>query len=165
MPELPEVESVRRGVDEWTAGALITGAEVVRNLTTDAKLTGPWFAEELLVPDVGESALPSDIKIYAFYGQVGYGFARRAPLHQDVAERRRLDGAGEHGNAGAIGGALAQQRVLRAASDEVDGAHVNAAEAACGCSGIRERLRERFDDAAGELRSGAGRGDAVLLAP
>ena len=29
MPELPEVESVRRGVDEWTAGALITGAEVV----------------------------------------------------------------------------------------------------------------------------------------
>ncbi|WP_166972753.1 bifunctional DNA-formamidopyrimidine glycosylase/DNA-(apurinic or apyrimidinic site) lyase [Brevibacterium atlanticum] len=29
MPELPEVESVRRGVHEWTAGALITGAEVV----------------------------------------------------------------------------------------------------------------------------------------
>jgi formamidopyrimidine-DNA glycosylase len=28
MPELPEVESVRRGVDEWTAGALITSAEV-----------------------------------------------------------------------------------------------------------------------------------------
>jgi formamidopyrimidine-DNA glycosylase len=28
MPELPEVESVRRGVDEWTAGRTITGAEV-----------------------------------------------------------------------------------------------------------------------------------------
>ena len=28
MPELPEVESVRRGVDEWTAGTTITGAEV-----------------------------------------------------------------------------------------------------------------------------------------
>ena len=72
----------------------ITGAEVVRNLTTDAKLTGPWFAEELLVPDVGESALPSDIKIYAFYGQVGYGFARRA-LDMTVARAssRKLFGA------------------------------------------------------------------------
>lgn len=29
MPELPEVESVRLGVDEWTAGATITGAEVI----------------------------------------------------------------------------------------------------------------------------------------
>lgn len=29
MPELPEVESVRRGVDEWTAGTTITGAEVL----------------------------------------------------------------------------------------------------------------------------------------
>ncbi|WP_218208495.1 hypothetical protein, partial [Salmonella enterica] len=46
----------------------ITGAEMVTNLTTDKMLTGPWFAEELLVPDVGAAALPSDIKIYAFYG-------------------------------------------------------------------------------------------------
>ena len=79
----------------------ITGAEVIRNLTTDAKLTGPWFAEELLVPDVGESALPSDIKIYAFYGQVGYGFARRAPLHrgsqgwQQKLEFQYFDGEGK----------------------------------------------------------------------
>lgn len=29
MPELPEVESVRRGVHEWTAGATITRAEVI----------------------------------------------------------------------------------------------------------------------------------------
>ncbi|MDN6159125.1 MAG: bifunctional DNA-formamidopyrimidine glycosylase/DNA-(apurinic or apyrimidinic site) lyase, partial [Brevibacterium sp.] len=29
MPELPEVESVRLGVHEWTAGATITGAEVL----------------------------------------------------------------------------------------------------------------------------------------
>ncbi|RBP67935.1 DNA-(apurinic or apyrimidinic site) lyase [Brevibacterium sanguinis] len=29
MPELPEVESVRRGVHEWTAGATITRAEVL----------------------------------------------------------------------------------------------------------------------------------------
>ncbi|WP_350269160.1 bifunctional DNA-formamidopyrimidine glycosylase/DNA-(apurinic or apyrimidinic site) lyase [Brevibacterium sp. CBA3109] len=29
MPELPEVESVRLGVHEWTAGATITGAEVI----------------------------------------------------------------------------------------------------------------------------------------
>ena len=29
MPELPEVESVRVGVHEWTAGTTITGAEVI----------------------------------------------------------------------------------------------------------------------------------------
>ena len=29
MPELPEVESVRLGVHDWTAGATITGAEVI----------------------------------------------------------------------------------------------------------------------------------------
>ena len=29
MPELPEVESVRRGVHEWTADTTITGAEVL----------------------------------------------------------------------------------------------------------------------------------------
>ena len=63
----------------------ITGAEVVTHLTTDKMLTGPWFAEELLVPDVGDSALPSDVKIYAFYGQIGYGFARQAPLHRGSA--------------------------------------------------------------------------------
>ncbi|WP_374928276.1 ATP-grasp fold amidoligase family protein [Kytococcus sedentarius] len=63
----------------------ITGVEVVTNLTTDKMLTGPWFAEELLVPDVGDSALPSDVKIYAFYGQIGYGFARQAPLHRGSA--------------------------------------------------------------------------------
>lgn len=69
----------------------ITGAEVVEKLTTDTMLAGPWFAEEMLVPDVGESALPSDIKIYAFYGQIGYGFARRAPLHRGG---RRVDQEG-----------------------------------------------------------------------
>ncbi|WP_404373175.1 hypothetical protein [Kytococcus sedentarius] len=59
-PDLYEVtdESRRR----------IIGAEVVTNLTTHKMLTGPWFAEEFLVPDVGAAALPSDIKIYAFYG-------------------------------------------------------------------------------------------------
>ena len=60
----------------------ITGAEVVRNLTTDRKLLGPWFAEEMLVADMGDDPLPADIKIYAFYGEVGYGFARRAPMHR-----------------------------------------------------------------------------------
>ncbi|WP_462418795.1 ATP-grasp fold amidoligase family protein [Kytococcus sp. Marseille-QA3725] len=79
----------------------VKGAEVVKSLTTDPKLTGPWFAEELLVPDVGDSALPSDIKIYAFYGQLGYGFTRRAPLHrgadgwQDELEFRYFDGEGQ----------------------------------------------------------------------
>ncbi|WP_374928263.1 ATP-grasp fold amidoligase family protein [Kytococcus sedentarius] len=78
----------------------VTGAEVIRLLTTDAKLTGPWFAEELLVPEDGAAGLPSDIKMFAFYGEVGFGFARRAPLHrgvagwQDAQQFRYFDGEG-----------------------------------------------------------------------
>ena len=40
--------------------------------------------------------------------------AVRARLDEHVAERGRLDGAGEHGQAGAVGGALAEQLVERA---------------------------------------------------
>lgn len=79
----------------------VTGAEVVAHLTSDPKLSGPWFAEELLVPDTGGDGLPQDVKLYAFYGQVGYGFARRAQVHGGVGVRRGrvefryVDGAGQ----------------------------------------------------------------------
>ena len=46
--------------------------------------------------------------------------AVRARLHEHVAERGRLDRAGEHRQPGAVGGALAEQRVQRAAADDVD---------------------------------------------
>ncbi|WP_462418793.1 ATP-grasp fold amidoligase family protein [Kytococcus sp. Marseille-QA3725] len=78
----------------------ITGAEVVERLTTNRKLSRPWFAEELLVPDVGEGGLPSDYKLFSFYGKVGFGFTRHAPLHrgvegwQDAQEFRYFDGEG-----------------------------------------------------------------------
>ena len=42
MPELPEVESVRLGVDEWTAGATITGAEVI-----DRRILGTTSARRI----------------------------------------------------------------------------------------------------------------------
>lgn len=42
MPELPEVESVRRGVDEWTAGARVTAAEVV-----DPRILGTTSARRI----------------------------------------------------------------------------------------------------------------------
>ena len=49
------------------------------------------------------------------------GHEARCPrLHEHVAERRRLDGAGEHGEPRPVGGALAEQLVEGAAADDVD---------------------------------------------
>ena len=43
-----------------------------------------------------------------------------AGLDEQVAQRGRLDRAGDDRHAGGVGGELAEQRVLRAAADEVD---------------------------------------------
>ncbi|GAA1643926.1 MULTISPECIES: bifunctional DNA-formamidopyrimidine glycosylase/DNA-(apurinic or apyrimidinic site) lyase [Brevibacterium] len=57
MPELPEVESVRRGLAEWTTGALITGAEVIDHRilgTTSARRIDPGLAADFTDRIVGE---------------------------------------------------------------------------------------------------------------
>ena len=63
---------------------------------------------------------------------------------------------------GAVGRALAEQLVQRAAADDVDRAHVDAADASGLVRGVGERLRERSDDAARVLGSGARSRHAVL---
>ena len=51
MPELPEVESVRIGLDEWMRGAVVRGARVIdrRILGTTSKRAVPASAEALFV--------------------------------------------------------------------------------------------------------------------
>ena len=56
-------------------------------------------------------------------GQVAGERAVGAALDQQVAERGRLDRAGEHRPAGRVGGQLAEQRVAGAAADEVHDLH------------------------------------------
>ncbi|WP_141495019.1 ATP-grasp fold amidoligase family protein [Kytococcus schroeteri] len=79
----------------------LTGAEIIHNLTTDKKLSRPWFAEELLVSDVGGAGLPMDYKFFSFYGEVGFAFTRHAPMHRgaegwmDAQEFRYVDGEGQ----------------------------------------------------------------------
>ena len=46
--------------------------------------------------------------------------AKRASLHEEVAEDGRLFGTGEHAPAGAIGGELVEQIVPRSSTDDVE---------------------------------------------
>ena len=50
--------------------------------------------------------------------------AQRQRLHQDVPQRRRLDRPRDDAFARGVGGELAEQRVLRAAAGDVDGAEL-----------------------------------------
>lgn len=91
--------------------------------------------------------------------------AQRPRLDEDVAQCRRLHRSGEHGQAGAVGGALAEQLVERAAADEVDRARVDAAQSRGDRHDVGEGLRERLDDAADVRRLRRRRGEPVLGAP
>src|SRR5580698_6726559 len=59
-------------------------------------------------------------------GQVSRSNPQRARLNQDVADRRRLDRPGHHGQPAGVGGELAQQLVPGAAADQVHGVGVPA---------------------------------------
>ena len=74
----------------------------------------------------------------------------RPRLDQHVAEGGRLDRTGQHPPAGAVGGQLAQQRVLAAAADDVHGVDRLAAEPLGVSDRGRVRLGEALQDAAGE---------------
>ena len=87
--------------------------------------------------------------------------AGREHLHRDVAERGRLDRAGDHGAAGRVRGELIQQAIARSAADDADFVERGAGQ-------LLERLehdavleREALEDRAGKggrrRRAPAGR--------
>lgn len=74
---------------------VLTGSEVVRRYRAVAAADVPVFAEAMLRRP-GVDGLPDDIKIYAFYGEIGQVLLRRMGRHADLREARYrfLDGRG-----------------------------------------------------------------------
>lgn len=56
--------------------------ERLRSLEAERAVAGPYFAEELL--DGGSGALPLDVKVYAFHGEVGHVMLRSVGDHLDA---------------------------------------------------------------------------------
>ncbi|MEO6470302.1 MAG: ATP-grasp fold amidoligase family protein, partial [Aeromicrobium sp.] len=80
---------LRRSPDGWT---IVTKTDAIepqniakrlRTLQDDGLVSGPYFAEELLGRGDG-NALPVDVKILAFYGEIGLVLLRSAAEHADT---------------------------------------------------------------------------------
>ena len=102
MPELPEVESVRRGVDEWTAGTTITGAEVAdpRILgTTSQRRIDPSAASEFVTAVTGAHILGAERRGKFMWLSLGEGTASSAELgilvHLGMSGQLRIHTPGE----------------------------------------------------------------------
>ncbi|WP_162803001.1 ATP-grasp fold amidoligase family protein [Ornithinimicrobium avium] len=65
----------------------LSGADVVEHYRTASRVEGPFFAEAMLVRP-GVEGLPDDIKVYAFYGEVGQVLLRRMDVHADLSKAR-----------------------------------------------------------------------------
>ena len=82
------VTPLRRTEDGWTTVTTtetIDPSEIVRRLTAleaGGRVGGPYFAEELLGGGVG-NALPVDVKVHAFYGEISHVLLRRVRVHRD----------------------------------------------------------------------------------
>lgn len=83
------VTPLRRAADGWTTvttAQTLAPAELVRELDAlqaDGKVGGPYFAEQLLG---GGNALPVDVKVHAFYGEISHVLLRRVRVHRDPQE-------------------------------------------------------------------------------
>jgi hypothetical protein len=80
------VVPIRRDGDHWriVRGVdVITSAQIVERLRKrqdQGRIKGPFFAEELL-PGVDDDSLPVDVKVHAFYGEVGLVLLRSVDVH------------------------------------------------------------------------------------
>ena len=72
-------------------------------------------------------------------------------LHQHVAQRRRLDRAGQHRQPAGVGGELAEQRVARSAADDVHDLDVPAGQLGGPAHGAPVGQRQAVEDAAHRL--------------
>ncbi|WP_423059093.1 bifunctional DNA-formamidopyrimidine glycosylase/DNA-(apurinic or apyrimidinic site) lyase [Brevibacterium linens] len=102
MPELPEVESVRRGVDEWTAGTTITGAEVAdpRILgTTSQRRIDPSAVSGFVSAVAGAHILGAERRGKFMWLSLGEGTASSAELgilvHLGMSGQLRIHTPGE----------------------------------------------------------------------
>ncbi|AMT94397.1 DNA-formamidopyrimidine glycosylase [Brevibacterium linens] len=102
MPELPEVESVRRGVDEWTAGTTITGAEVAdpRILgTTSQRRMDPSAVSGFVSAVAGAHILGAERRGKFMWLSLGEGTASSAELgilvHLGMSGQLRIHTPGE----------------------------------------------------------------------
>lgn len=83
---------------EWLAnGTFLNGTEIIELMRSrGGRARPPYFAEELLY---GESPdlLPDDVKIYAFYGQIGHILLRRVVAHDGRSQvfSRYIDSTGK----------------------------------------------------------------------
>jgi len=82
------VTPLRRTEDGWTrvtTTQTIDPFKIVRRLTAleaSGRVDGPYFAEELLGGGIG-NALPVDVKVHAFYGEISHVLLRRVTVHRD----------------------------------------------------------------------------------
>jgi hypothetical protein len=80
------VVPMRREGDRWrivTTEDALTPAQIVAPLRAHRdreRIRGPYFAEELL-RGAGDDSLPVDVKVYAFYGEVGLVLLRCVEAH------------------------------------------------------------------------------------
>ena len=83
------VTPLRRTEHGWTTVTTtetIDPTKIVHRLSAleaDGKVGGPYFAEELLGGGVG-NALPVDVKVHAFYGEISHVLLRRVIVHRDA---------------------------------------------------------------------------------
>ena len=82
------VTPLRRTDEGWTVVTTtetIEPKKVVRELVhheSEGNVGGPYFAEELLGGGAG-NALPVDVKVHAFYGEISHVLLRRVSVHRD----------------------------------------------------------------------------------
>lgn len=89
----------RDGEDRYTlvsTDRVMTSEDVRERLRGISTLSGPYFAEELLHGVDGGAAIPEDVKIFAFYGEIGQVLLRHMDEHANLrrASYRFVD---EHG--------------------------------------------------------------------
>ena len=96
MPELPEVESVRRGVHEWTAGTTITGAEVLdpRILgTTAARRVDPAAVDGFVSAVTGHRIIGAERRGKFMWLSLGQGPELSLLIHLGMSGQLRVHSA------------------------------------------------------------------------
>lgn len=63
---------------------VMSADDVRERLRSVTSLSGPYFAEELLRPAASDATIPEDVKIFAFYGEIGQVLLRHVHEHGNL---------------------------------------------------------------------------------